>query len=825
MSMEVLVTSLGVLAILTVWAFVLTPSQSKKKAKYAENPGFTGLFSKKDGNHQGQKHISSLALRLKEMTRHLKNLTTHASLSHDSGLARASYESIADINAHNAKIEMELSGVDQALSEIDLRLQKIDTQMQAHLSFAHANKLEWQSLNARLRQLRQQQEKNQETSLTLHQGINKDSHHLKDAVKLESQIQGSVNLLKTLVSKLYDKSKSSRKFLGGVEASVRDAKTNVTAASNLVNGLSQKAESIVSIIDVIDDIAEQTNLLALNASIEAARAGEQGQGFAVVAEEVRKLAARSSSATKSITDLLGTIQQEAEQASSKIHSGIESVANAANRINVFEELFNDQVEASSTAVHENHQLAKAFEKMTVHLKSATQGQQEMWRESERLSKMSSEQSENVRSLTSDFNQLATSSDRLTRLLERQKMDVGQAKRIEKDMQLRVKTMRDHLHTNYRTTNALRGFATSTLYSGFRTDNKESQGFKQLSQEIFHLDGLAEILKRSQSNPASDKIAISITPLRVRSKQRQAEVSSGVSLKIQHALARARELKSDSVEKLASGEVFTSRSPRPAERAIAEGMEHRLRSLAVSKRNVNDAVSLLQTAESGLAEVSNIVIRLKELNTAAASTTVSDRERRYLFVEYQALHDEITRIASSTEYNGLPLLNGDDDKVPDELIFRVGDPVANDGSYSSEDVNTIRFDGLKDIVATAAGLGLKSAAGLLRSSNLTEGITIDDAIELMEASDEDFGSSYEQALTVLADQRASYGALQSRLNKAVDFMDVYQENIAAARSNIADTDFAGEVAKVTEQNILMQAATGLLAQLNFDAGATTALLNR
>ena len=103
--------------------------------------------------------------------------------------------------------------------------------------------------------------------------------------------------------------------------------------------LSERAKEIVNIIGVIDDIAEQTNLLALNASIEAARAGEQGKGFAVVAEEVRKLAARSSSATRSITELLVTIQNEAEQASTSLGKSTKAVSTAHQSIAEFDANF------------------------------------------------------------------------------------------------------------------------------------------------------------------------------------------------------------------------------------------------------------------------------------------------------------------------------------------------------------------------------------------------------------------------------------------------------------------------------------------------------
>lgn len=273
---------------------------------------------------------------------------------------------------------------------------------------------------------------------------------------------------------------------------------------------------------------------------------------------------------------------------------------------------------------------------------------------------------------------------------------------------------------------------------------------------------------------------------------------------------------DSVEKLSSGQIFTQADPRPAERALAEGLEFRVRSLAAAKRNINDAVSLLQTAESGFGEVNNILTRMKELNVSAASTTLTNQERRYVFLEYEALYDEVRRIALTTEFNGIPLLNGQSPDAPEELVFRVGDPTYDDErGRRDEDLNTIRFRGIKQVVMTPEGLGIKSARELLEDSNEEDGLDIDDVQEMMEAKDPDlFATAYDQAINVLSTQRAVYGALQSRLQRAMDYVDVYQENIAAAKSKIADTDYASEVSNLARHKILLSAATSVLSQANF-----------
>lgn len=302
-------------------------------------------------------------------------------------------------------------------------------------------------------------------------------------------------------------------------------------------------------------------------------------------------------------------------------------------------------------------------------------------------------------------------------------------------------------------------------------------------------------------------------------------NKSLTARLTRELENAQNQRQDSMEKLAAGKVFTVRDPKPAERALAENMEFKLRSLASSKKNVNDAVSLLQTAESGLSEINNIIVRLKELSVAGASTVLTDQERRYLFIEYEALRDEIDRIALTTEFNGIPLLNGASDRAPEQLVFRAGDPFEDEsvGSFREDDINTIRFDGLKDVVATASGLGLQSAADILADSTGTAGIAIEDVVELLEPYEKGFATIYDEALNRLSTQRAIFGAMQSRLQATKNYIDVYQENLAAARSSIADTDYAREVVKLTESSILLQATSGLLAQTNFDSAVTINLL--
>ncbi len=290
--------------------------------------------------------------------------------------------------------------------------------------------------------------------------------------------------------------------------------------------------------------------------------------------------------------------------------------------------------------------------------------------------------------------------------------------------------------------------------------------------------------------------------------------SGAS-KLNRILRKQQEAQEDSMEKLSSGQVFTSQDPKPSERALAEKMEFRLRSLASSKKNVNDAISLVETADSSMGEISNTITRMKEINMSAASTTLSNQERRYLFVEYQALYDEIDRMSVATTFNGIPILNGSNKDAPDELIFRVDDPLSSSDSNDDSDINTIRLSDLKDVDTRPENLGLKSASALLSQTTGAEGIGIEDVQDFISSKSDGFQSIYEEALSKLSGQRSIFGALQTRLQKTIDFNEVYSENISAAKSKVADTDYATEVSRLVTSQIATQATTALLSQSNME----------
>ncbi len=296
-------------------------------------------------------------------------------------------------------------------------------------------------------------------------------------------------------------------------------------------------------------------------------------------------------------------------------------------------------------------------------------------------------------------------------------------------------------------------------------------------------------------------------------------------KLERFLEKSTRDNADAMEKISSGSVFTRHDPRPSDRGLAEGLSFKIRGLSASKRNINDAVSLLQTADSGMQQINDMILRMKEINVAASNTTINDQDRKYLFIEYQAIHDEIQRIAETTHFNGLPVLNGTAQDAPEKLIFRVGDPYLSDTANNEDgDLNVIIFEGLRNVVATPQGLGITSAKDILKTLSSGDGVTIDDAQELMIPRDDQFSTSYDEALNSLATMRAVYGGMQARMDRALEYTDVLAENLSAARSHIADTDYASEVSRMTSSRILMQAGTSVLAQSNFASNLTLTLLH-
>ena len=264
-----------------------------------------------------------------------------------------------------------------------------------------------------------------------------------------------------------------------------------------------------------------------------------------------------------------------------------------------------------------------------------------------------------------------------------------------------------------------------------------------------------------------------------------------SLNAQRNLRGTRHAMEKTLEKLSSGQRINRAGDDAASLAISENLKAQILGLGQASRNAEDGISLVQIAEGSLSEVSNILIRLRELAVQSASDTIGATERKFLNVEFEQLTSEIDRIANSTEFNRVPLLNGTG-TVFDIQIGTRNDPASD----------RFTFDASKaDANVDALGLSLASVSDKASSQNSL--------------------GSIDQAIISVSGIRADMGALQNRLQSTVNNIAVSIENLSAANSRVRDTDVAAEIAELTKNNILMKAGTSVLAQAN---ASTSSALN-
>ncbi len=238
-----------------------------------------------------------------------------------------------------------------------------------------------------------------------------------------------------------------------------------------------------------------------------------------------------------------------------------------------------------------------------------------------------------------------------------------------------------------------------------------------------------------------------------------------------------------LEKLSSGKRITKASDDAAGLAISTNLEAQTKGLRQATRNANDGISLVQTAEGGLSETSNILVRLRELTIQASSDTVGEQERGFLDKEYQQLTKEVDRISESTTFNGAQLLNG---KGKGTMDFQVG-------AFAGEQ-NRIQFESDK-ADSSSSSIGVSGTSISDKSSALDAISNIDSAIEKVSG------------------QRADLGSIQSRLQSTVKNLETQTINQDSARSVIQDVDVAEASASLAANNVVKNAAVSTLSQAN------------
>lgn len=266
-----------------------------------------------------------------------------------------------------------------------------------------------------------------------------------------------------------------------------------------------------------------------------------------------------------------------------------------------------------------------------------------------------------------------------------------------------------------------------------------------------------------------------------------------SIAAQRALGITKNNVDGNLRKLSSGERITRAADDAAGLAISEKLKSHIRGLRQAKRNSDDGVSLIQTAEGGLNEISNIIIRLRELSIQAASDTVGDVERGFSNIEFQNLLEEVQRISQGSEFNGRRLLDGTGGVVEIQVGIH-NDPTNDRIKYDS----SITDSTLESLGLTGEAIASKEGAQLSLAK-------LDDALVRINGT------------------RANLGALQNRLQSASNTIAITEENFSAANSRIRDVDVAAETADMAKNNILTQAGVSVLAQANQAPNAALKLI--
>jgi len=253
-----------------------------------------------------------------------------------------------------------------------------------------------------------------------------------------------------------------------------------------------------------------------------------------------------------------------------------------------------------------------------------------------------------------------------------------------------------------------------------------------------------------------------------------------SLNAQRSLNATQGRLNGNLGRLSSGQRINTAADDAAGLAISERFKAQIRSLGQAERNANDGVSMLQTAEGALNEISGVLTRIRELSVQSANGTLGSTERTYLNNENQALQDEITRISAVTQFNGTTLLDG----TLTAATLQVG------AQNTTNDQITFSI-GNSDFATLAGGaVDISSQTGAQAAL-----VSLDTAIDAVSTT------------------RAGLGTVQNRLNVTVANLGSARENIAAANSRIRDVDVASETADLTRNNILIQAGVSVLSQAN------------
>jgi len=279
-------------------------------------------------------------------------------------------------------------------------------------------------------------------------------------------------------------------------------------------------------------------------------------------------------------------------------------------------------------------------------------------------------------------------------------------------------------------------------------------------------------------------------------------TNNASVIAQGNLSGAQSALATSVQRLSSGLRINSAKDDAAGLGISQRLQAQITSNNVAARNAGDAISMVQTAEGGMQEVSSMLQRMRELATQGNNASLSDTQRGYISNEVTALGDEINKISSRTSFNGATLLDGS---------------IATAGSTSGTfqvgvaQTDTLDISSLMKDVSTTGGL---SALGTAITNLATSSTAVN-----MSA----LGSAVDTAIDTIAGYRSDLGSMNNRLDHNIANLQSQSEALSASKSRITDTDYAAETAILSKTQVLSQAATAMLSQANQMPNAVLSLL--
>ena len=298
----------------------------------------------------------------------------------------------------------------------------------------------------------------------------------------------------------------------------------------------------------------------------------------------------------------------------------------------------------------------------------------------------------------------------------------------------------------------------------------------------------------------------------------------------NALSKNERAMSQTMERLSTGSRINSASDDAAGLAISSKMTSQINGLNMAVRNANDAISMIQTVDGAVVEITSMLQRMRELTVQAASETNTVADKAALNTEFQALDDEIDRIATNTQFNGTKVMDGSLGAV----AFQVGANASQTISVTFADFQT-NFGATE---ASESGVDANSSADLDIFTNLDratasndsnaangtdEAIDLDGQVITNGATHSDVLNRLDEALERVNEHRATLGATINRLEYAADNLANVSQNTSASRSRIQDADYAAETTELARTQIIQQAGTAMLSQANQQAQSVLALL--